>query len=72
MAEPTSKDGLDSGSITLVIICQLLAPMDWAASITPKSISLKEDSIKRATNGAALTTNGTMVALAPKLEPVIN
>ena len=39
--------------------------------MTPGSISLMEDSTRRAMKGAAATTSGTMVAVAPMLVPTM-
>ena len=49
MALPTIREGFASGRTTLVMICILEEPMDWAASITPLSTSRREDSTIRAT-----------------------
>ena len=46
--------------------------MHWAASITPLSTSLREDSTNLATNGAEAITKGTMVAVEPMEVPTIN
>jgi hypothetical protein len=48
IAAPTSRDGFASGSRTFTIICQVDAPMDLAASMTPASTSFREDSTIRA------------------------
>ena len=45
--------------------------MDCAASITPPSTSLMEDSTIRAINGAEPITSGTMVAVEPRDVPTI-
>ena len=47
------------------MMVQLLAPMLWAASITPLSTSFSEDSTIRAMNGAAAIVSGTIVAEEP-------
>ena len=51
------------------MICQVDAPMLWAASTTPPSTSSREDSTSRATKGAAASTSGTTVALLPMVVP---
>ena len=56
---------------TLKIIVGMLAPIDCAASMTPGSTSSKEDSIIRATYGAAAMTSGTIVAVEPYALPAI-
>ena len=43
--------------------------MDWAASTTPASTSLREVSTIRATKGAAEITRGTMAPLTPMAVP---
>ena len=58
-----------SGSSTLTMICQVEAPMDWAASTTPPSTSSREASMSLATKGAAAMTRGTTVALLPMVVP---
>ena len=68
-ALPLSSEGRASGSSTLTMICQVLAPMLWAASTTPLSTSSREDSTRRATKGAAASTSGTTVALLPMVVP---
>ena len=72
MAAPTSRDGLASGSSTLTIICQVDAPMDLAASMTPASTSFREDSTIRPMYGDAAIIRGTTVALEPMVFPTIN
>ena len=47
-------------------------PIAFAASITPESTSLSEDSTILATNGAAATTSGTTVAVEPIVVPTIS
>ena len=56
IAEPTSSDGFASGISTLQMIWKLFDPIDCAASMTPPSTSQSEDSIMRATKGAAAMT----------------
>ena len=60
IAAPIIRDGLDSGIRTLYIICHEEDPIDWAASTTPLSISLRDDSTILPTKGAADTTRGTI------------
>ena len=45
--------------------------MDWAASTTPASTSLREVSTIRAIKGAAETTSGGMAPLTPMVVPTI-
>ena len=45
--------------------------MEWAASITPLSTSIKEDSTMRAINGAAENVSETMAAVGPKEVPTM-
>ncbi len=47
MAAPTRRLGLASGISTFQMICQLDAPMDFAASMTPALTSFREDSTIR-------------------------
>ena len=68
---PNTMECSDSGSITFQMICTGLAPMDWAASITPRSTSNSEDSMTRAINGAAVIVSGTIAAVVPIEEPTI-
>ena len=70
-ALPLMSEGVASGSSTLVMICQVEAPMLWAASTTPLSTSSREDSMRRATKGAAAMTRGTTVALLPMVVPTM-
>ena len=49
MAAPLISDGRASGNSTLRMICQVVLPMDSAASITPESTSFREPSTMRAT-----------------------
>ena len=65
IAPPTISEGLASGTSTFQTICQGVAPMDCAASITPNGTSLIEDSTMRATYGAAATVSGTIIAVVP-------
>lgn len=51
------------------MICRAEAPMDWDASITPTSTSLREPSTSRATKGAAEMVRGTMTAVGPRVVP---
>ena len=69
MALPLMSDGVASGMKTFQMSCHVLAPMDWAASMTPLSTSRRDCSIRRATKGAAATTRGTTVALLPMVVP---
>ena len=62
---PVSKEVLASTKRTFMTICILLAPIERAASITPGSTSLIEDSTIRAIKGIAATTSGTTVAVDP-------
>ena len=65
------RPGRHSGIMTLVMIWNGVAPMLWAASTTPSSSSRRLVSTKRATNGNAATTSGTMVALVPTVVPTM-
>ena len=47
------------------MICQVLAPIDLAASTTPASTSFNDDSTIRAINGIAAIVSGTMTAVVP-------
>ena len=69
IAAPIINDGFDSGIKTLTIICQVDAPMDFAASITPASTSFKEDSTILAIYGPAAMTSGGITAFAPMVVP---
>ena len=71
MVHPEIRLGRASGSITLVTICQGLAPMLWAASTTPWSTSRRLPSTIRATRGKAAMTMGGMVAMVPTLVPTM-
>ena len=70
-ASPVSREGIASGTRTLRTTCNVEAPIERDASITPRSTSLIELSTTRATKGAAAITNGTTVAVEPILVPVI-
>ena len=65
------RPGRHSGIITLVMIWNGVAPMLWAASTTPSSSSRRLVSTRRATNGKAATTSGTMVAFVPTVVPTM-
>ena len=65
MVAPVIREVLASTRRTLVMIRQLLAHILLAASTTPASTSLMEDSTIRAINGPAASTSGTMVASVP-------
>ena len=65
MVAPRISDVLASTRSTLKIIFRSEAPMDLAASMTPVSTSFREDSTSLAMYGAAVTTNGMIVAEAP-------
>ena len=65
MDSPRSRLGTLSTSSTRVTICHLVAPMHWAASMTPVSISSRLCSTMRAMNGAAESVSGTSAAVAP-------
>lgn len=62
---PRIKDGRLSKSNTLKIICILLVPKLCAASIRLPSTSAKDCSTILATNGAAVTTSGTIAPGTP-------
>ena len=63
--------GMLSGTITLVMICKGVAPMLWAASMTPGSTSRMLVSIRRETNGKDAMTSGTIEATVPMDVPTI-
>ena len=63
--------GTDSTKSTFFTICQLLDPIDLAASMIPLSIFRKDDSKRRAINGAAAIVKGTIAAVAPMDLPTI-
>ena len=63
--------GMLSGTITLVMICKGVAPMLWAASMTPGSTSRMLVSIRRETNGKDAMTSGTREATVPMDVPTI-
>ena len=69
MAPPRISEGLASGRYTFQTIWKVEAPMDWAASTTPASTSLREVSTIRAMKGAAETTRGTMAPRTPMVVP---
>ena len=54
------------------MICNGVAPIDWAASITPPFTSLIAVSTKRAKNGMAANVNGTQAAVVPIDVPATN
>jgi hypothetical protein len=66
------RPGLASGSRTFQIICQREAPMDWAASITPKGTSKREVSVNLAMKTIAAKVKGTITAVDPMDVPTIN
>ena len=68
---PDTIEGTASFNITLKTIWKSDAPKDFAASITPLSTSLSDDSIILATKGAAAKVNGTMAASLPMEVPTI-
>ena len=63
--------GILSGTITLVIICNGVAPMLCAASITPASTSRILVSTRRETNGKEAMTSGTIEATVPMDVPTM-
>ena len=69
--KPDSREGRLSGSITFHTICRVEQPMDWAASISPLSISRREDSTSRAAKGKAATVRGTRIPGVPMVVPRI-
>ena len=72
VVKPAIREGLHSGIMTLVTICQGEQPMAWAASRTPWSISRRELSTTRATKGAAAMVRETMQAVVPMEVPTIS
>ena len=60
-----------SGTMTFVMICSGVAPMLWAASITPPSTSRMLVSTRRDTNGKDAMTSGTMDATVPMEVPTM-
>ena len=71
-AAPRTSDGRLSNSSTLNTICRLLAPKLCAASTRLPSTSASDCSTTRATNGAAVTTSGTMAPGTPSEVPTIS
>ena len=65
MVPPTIRETLASARSTFQIMVPRLAPILWAASITPWSTSKSDDSTNLATKGAAAKARGTIVAVAP-------
>ena len=63
--------GMLSGTMTLVMICSGVAPMLWAASMTPASTSRILVSTRRDTNGNDAMTSGTMDATVPMDVPTM-
>ena len=61
--------GSASMNITRKIICVLLAPKLFAASITPLSTSSRALSMRRAIKGAEPIVSGTIAAVVPMLVP---
>ena len=64
--------GRASGSNALKMICRVVAPIAWVASMMPRSTSRSAVSTKRAKNGAAPTTSGGMAPATPSEVPVIS
>ncbi|MNF92790.1 hypothetical protein D3C84_754440 [compost metagenome] len=64
--------GRASGSKALVMIWRVVAPIDWVASIMPRSTSRKAVSTRRAKNGVAPTTSGGIAPATPSEVPVIS
>ena len=60
-----------SGTMTFVMICSGVAPMLWAASITPPSTSRMLVSTRRDTKGKDAMTSGTMEATVPMEVPTM-
>lgn len=54
------------------IICFLVTPITFAASISPLSTSRRAYSIKRAYNGSAAIARGTIEAVVSIVVPTIN
>ena len=71
MVKFCSREGMLSGIITLQMICMGVAPMLCAASMMLGSSSRRLLSTRRATNGKAAMTSGTMVALVPTVVPMM-
>src|SRR5574337_463154 len=70
MVSPATMPGSASGSSTFQTICQVLAPMDCAASTRPPSTSRRAVSTRRAMKGAAASVSGTTAAQVPMDVPV--
>ena len=66
------RDGTLSGIMTLQMICRGVAPILCAASMMLGSTSRRLLSTRRATNGNAATTSGTMVAVVPTAVPMMS
>ncbi len=69
---PETIEGKASGIKTFTMICPFVDPIERAAWMTPKSTSVREVSIKRATKGAAAIERGMIVAFVPIAVPKIN
>ena len=69
MAAPTRRLGFASGSSTLKMICVFVAPMDFAASMTPALTSFRLDSTIRPMYGADAMISGGMMAFGPSVVP---
>lgn len=54
------------------MICRVLAPIAWVASMMPLSTSRSAVSTRRAKNGVAPTTSGGMAPATPSEVPVIS
>ena len=65
------REGFASGRITRRSTCVGEAPMDRAASMTPRSTSRAELSTMRAMKGAAAMVSGDSVAFEPMVVPMI-
>ena len=72
MVKFETSDGTLSGSITFVIICIGVAPMLCAVSMMLGLTSRRLLSTRRATNGAAAITSGTIVATVPTTVPTMS
>src|SRR5699024_5007756 len=53
------------------MVCQVVAPIDSAASMIPESTSRTDCSIRRAIKGAMKIVRGTSAAVVPIEEPTI-
>ena len=71
MAPPVISEGFASGKITRRSTWAGEAPMDRAASMTPRSTSRAEDSTIRAMKGAAAMVSGDRVAFEPMVVPMM-